>query len=796
MSINHPTSSVTSSIMIPVLDAESPLPTDSLNSQGQQSLAEARADLRGARGLINSQRVPSWFWLHNGVASPTAVSQILGVDARWQIIKALLDSTEPFPNVGGLIRKVIHLNMGVSDGPQSYLSEIQAKFDEDQKGFIKCCGDVVRQGDFLRRYTSEYRAHLDYLHSIMNSKVSPDNKHLPFCSDLTTLNTEQLNRGLQAFDVKEWRQLKTDALRIEALSKARADLIAKLQLDLFPTLLDTTWSFPTSVTTENMRNGHVAKEQARPELRKFLMRLGAAMGDRGVNPFRHVTEVVEQGLVEVATHPYAVTSVDGSFLATSLASPSKRCHWVRYCWENKALFTAATVGEAERLVGEYGMYSEAHFDVTDTPARLKTNIDLFGNRKNEILQVIHHAAVTDSPVIYSLVDGKEGKFLRVVRVSLSPAFRRRHLDTVQFVMSQHVPYTFNPNSLERLPPSKAKIERDDYVGLLLSRQRMRQDGARAVKARMLPGCARTWKKWKSGVDAQSKDMIGVRLSQQGTHRKLILEVLNIAVVGIARLFKAQRVWNSKDGFETRDHLMRKINMLGATREVIREGLREFKIEYRMEYASLPLDSVARVVMQGLPDDPLYRPADPNWETEAKFQLNNVMNTAAADLARAFNDGVLRSVRMNNIHGTWMSHRMTTATSRRSCVLCCMSCVKYHQDQGKIESSNVVRSTVKELTKAIQDAHPSWRQGYKTDVSCSCCRVHLCNVARPLLYGSDISCWDFWHTQKKVELQHPFLATVRRSASAAGLPFVHHNSSESAKKRRKRADSSKSNSGSY
>jgi len=120
-----------------------------------------------------------------------------------------------------------------------------------------------------------------------------------------------------------------------------------------------------------------------------------------------------------------------------------------------------------------------------------------------------------------------------------------------------------------------------------------------------------------------------------------------------------------------------------------------------------------------------------------FQEKNTLGLS--QIAYAFlKDPLLKRIRTkNHPHIRHIAETMSIK-DRKSCVLCCGSCIPDFPNQQ----------------------NHKYREGYQTVNRCRFCKVYLCNESRRFL--GDLSCFDYWHATEHILFslyKHPFRQLV-------------------------------------
>ena len=191
------------------------------------------------------------------------------------------------------------------------------------------------------------------------------------------------------------------------------------------------WGFKKTRSTEAMKLGHVTEMRVRPVIPQILMNIGHQLEAQGQpNYFRFVTPCEETGLYENLGSPYCISSPDGDFFRlheteNALVSMKLEC---------KGLSGKRTLPAGRKLQEDQGLFTRIHFKY-DTPINeLQQLLMFFGNRKLEVFKLIHHASVTESEIIYCLVNANSGEFLKIFHVVFDEAWRRFHRESLTFVI--------------------------------------------------------------------------------------------------------------------------------------------------------------------------------------------------------------------------------------------------------------------------------------------------------------------------------------------------------------------------
>lgn len=740
------------------------------------------------RELTRDQRTPIWFSARVGVASSTAVSVVLTVDAHNQIADTIL-GCDSRTDLAGPFTQPVNLLLGV-DAPH---------VDEDSRTFVETIAtwnslNESERIDFLVEYCQAHRKYLDRLHNLLRHKVSPTKDQLRYCGPLGNLTKEQLLLAAKAFSITLPSQSMPLPVLAEMVRSGREEF-ANRGCNLCSALIDGCWGFRSLGGSDAMRNGTIAEPHAREKLPMFVRLVGQALHDADIeNDFAFCSEVFELGLLEAHGNPYAVTSVDGSLFVSSEANPKNADRLIQLVWENKTLFSEKTIDEANRLESDYGCYSFVDFRNGDSEGELERKLANLGSRKGELVQIVHHAAVTGADVLYTLMDGYTGEFIRMVRISFDEDWRKLHLSTIQKIFCHHVPITFDDTVTMEVGENEARVTSNEFLNVLKMRRAIREGNLGDTSGRFLPTLARIWNRTKSAVDAQSKEVISLRVQVGGdVRRKLICESLLFVLVGSVRLLRAHKICDKVDMLQGRDHILRAMTLEGSTRSLIQQAMDEIEEREVQHEDMVPIQtgSTTEAFRTPAPSSATYDPTNPKWEDRARREIENVASTSASK-AEAFAVGILNEIRTNETPGTWCAHTKVTCDrdGRDHCVICCAVCDKFWRDVGPDE---IKASTKEEIIRSlnIYHARPS-RRGYKSKVKCGCCLVTLCDIPRHALYGSDASCWDVWHSVSKLPIQHPMfpsgcsLAKKGNVTSAARMEADSAKPTGSAQKRRRRA----------
>lgn len=190
--------------------------------------------------------------------------------------------------------------------------------------------------------------------------------------------------------------------------------------------------------------------------------------------------------------------------------------------------------------------------------------DAFGSSRSGdiLLQLIHHLAVSGVGGYYIVSDARAGEVLRVVRVTMDPAMRERHLATLHLIGSYFFPRTFDPGATMKASEEFLFRRRDAVVNGSLSR----------TSKPLIPLAVYEWNRSKSAVDAMSRTTHNMRLptSRPGSHRKMIAEILNIHIHNAVRLTRVLRVLPALDEFSSVEELMREVRGDVSVGQFIRE----------------------------------------------------------------------------------------------------------------------------------------------------------------------------------------------------------------------------------
>lgn len=744
--------------------------------------------------LTLGQKTSNWFIGRVGACSSTGFASMIAQDAK-EVVSSKILGEDVRHNVAGRIVMPRDILLGVRSCNTERRKEM---YDDTLSAWMTSSDDAQAVCDLLVAWCKPHRTYFDKLHAMWGHRVLPAVGQRSYCGTLDDKGPVVLKKAAKAFSIDVAGVSNEDLPGV--VSRGRDTYVQKKKGSIVLNLLSP-WGLTKRISTDAMEGGSTAEKNARPVLPKFLNALGSAYAASTSqrNPFAFVSDIREEGLVESDRYPSAVTSIDGMFFAATETDPAPGL-LKTYIWENKALFANDTLAEAQRLIREFGCFSEIEFRATDSIEDLQKKLAMFGARKKELLQVMHHCAVTGLEVIYTLVDGVSGRFLRAIRVAFCSAWQEAHLAAIQFVFGHHFPGTFDETASLDVPSNKARVNATDLRNLLSLRRILRSGPHPDVNAKFLPSCCRLWNRWKSAIDAQSKDAIGLRVDVGGTHRKIIMEALTLMLVGCVRLFRAQRIVGKLNQLKSRDEILRALNSCGATQDIVAEMLRQCNA-YDAEPEQSAPGSLAAATRTPAPTNGHYRPADPRWEALAREQIKNVASTAAGK-AQPFDGGILRQVRLNEKPSTWLMHCPKPLDKRRSCVLCCYHCNAYWES---VADADIGTKTEEEHRLEMEAAHISTRgagrQGASVAAMCSCCEVVLCTVSREKLWGEGTSCWRVWHSRKHLPLEHPIshkhrntvvppIATVTSASVASDARAA----SDSASKRRRGSSATKSYTG--
>ena len=131
--------------------------------------------------------------------------------------------------------------------------------------------------------------------------------------------------------------------------------------------------------------------------------------------------------------------------------------------------------------------------------------------------------------------------------------------------------------------------------------------------------------------------------------------------------------------------------------------------------------------------PIFRRSRNLALNKTLFQEKNTLGLS--QIAYAFlKDPLLKRIRTKNHPNIRHIAETMSIKDRKSCVLCCGSCIPDFPNQQ----------------------NHKYREGYQTVNRCRFCKVYLCNESRRFL--GDLSCIDYWHATEHILFslyKHPF-----------------------------------------
>ena len=638
----------------------------------------AKRSKKTARSLTLNQRGRAWFVLRTGACSSTAVDQAMSVFARQESLGRFMGSRLE-SNVCGEIDDVRDVSTGIKKESTKLSTMLQSVA---MKTRFDSCATSEERHEVLRDHCSEARSYFQRSCTIFNKRVEVPAKLKPLSGSpdsIRLLNVGRLKEITKAAGVPGCDSASPSK---EALCSAIFQFKDAYEEEkrgegsLLASLIDTSWNFKPFKATEPIKAGRIMEPRARKKLPSVLRRIGAQLVP---NPFVFASEVKEYGLLESVSCPYAVTSVDGLLLASGVPNPVQLSEVTAYIWENKAVSGRDALTECKALSAQWGMYTSVAFDWGDSDGVLGQKLQLFGSRKHEVLQLLHHSAVVDLPdLLYTVVDAVGGAFLRVIRVSFCAEFRRRHRESIQFVFAHHIPFTFEGQLPEELPTSKAQVGATEFRIVMEMRRALRDAAPIGAHKEVIPLIAYTWNKGKSGVDMQSKDVqsLSVRTAHHGTHRKVILEAVSISLLSALRLYRVMQVArepNLREAYKTRDHLSRALADVGSTKALLFSAhVAEDARRGAMNQVPTALPTIAQAA-QHAQCDPHFDIGDPSLQLRVEEKVRNVQSSSLSK-AKAFKeDALLNSLRLQHVPHSWCTHEVVKLESRTSCIMCCMGC---------------------------------------------------------------------------------------------------------------------------
>ena len=720
------------------VDLPKPAPLTEPLSTSHRDVVLAR-ELSSQRVLAAKQTSHLWFAMRVGVASSTGAKAV--VESQAAVTRAQHLSPDSAPLVlGGRITLWRPAAPGrVGDEAR----RLAAEQDAIDKALWSTLHSDSEQLEFLKQHLAVHQEHLNLLASCGHLLTTIEADLKPVAGALIhTASVSQLKRAAAHLKVEFAEGVQAEVLRPKVLSARNALARKQAECDLLTRLATNSWGLTgSSARTEAMYMGILAEPLVRKELPRILVSVGVEMQRMGrQNWFMSVSDLAEDGLRESNYSEYGVTSVDGLFVARGSDGVERA-----FFWENKALSGEKVLPEAEELKARHG--GVVFLDVGPNPTKddILGYQAIFGSRRDDFVQLLHHAAVTGLRGVYSQVNPTTGKLIRVVLVSFDPTFLVRHLAALHRVFSLVAPYL---TDLEfpvpkMLAAGARQVTADTLSFALKCSRNMRQflrtnPHAAQHDQKLLPHVAHFWNRHKSAVDATTRQAreLYVSTGNRGVVRALFFEAFGIFVVSLCRIWNAVQVRRKIQSgvvFRSREEVMRALSAKGM-RETLLDCLHEFDVAKiavsPSRHRILPAADAAALNVRR---DQNFRPGDADWIDAARTALRNV-NSTSLGRADAFNsDLLLRTVRMNSAK-VFPKHDKVRMP-KQNCVLCCARCPDKH-------------------TKKEQG-----RKGHTTTNMCSECQTHLCEIPR---FGSK-SCFDVWHAEADLPLH------VQAREGATGTP---------------------------
>lgn len=468
-----------------------------------------------------------------------------------------------------------------------------------------------------------------------------------------------------------------------------------------------------------MAIGSLGETAIRSVTRGILLSLGKRLqGEEQTHKLHFVSEVEEEGLRASLSSGYCVTSLDGVFAHGTVSRPKSADDLNVSFVEYKMLSGVKALDETRGIAERRGEYEEVRFKLDASKVERDEIYAAFGSSRSGdiLLQLIHHLAVSGVGGYYIVSDARAGEVLRVVRVTMDPAMRERHLATLHLIGSYFFPRTFDPGATMKASEEFLFRRRDAVVNGSLSR----------TSKPLIPLAVYEWNRSKSAVDAMSRTTHNMRLptSRPGSHRKMIAEVLNIHIHNAVRLTRVLRVLPALDEFSSVEELMREVRGDVSVGQFIRKecvaAMERDRSETEPSTPTRPSSSGGAA--RGGKSSSRCDPGNEEWRESVSTAIRAIRGSIRK--AEAWNTELLREVRLNSVGGTWMNH-VVDGVLHGDCQRC-----------------------------GAGDCECASREAPLTSVRCSLCNEFLCTKARPELWGPRRTCWEVFHNDHELPL-HPY-----------------------------------------
>ena len=600
--------------------------------------------------------------------------------------------------------------------------------------------------------------------AVLKAAVEPHREYVEQLSELVHMRTDlskaldavkgvslegaseaQLRAAAKELKVKDHEKMKEVSALREAVKGARLARVGELQKPLVEAMMDP-WGARPFATSEAMTVGSLGEEVIRPASRGILLSLGKRLEQAETTHKLHfVSEVEEEGMRASRASGYCVTSLDGVLAHGTVSRPKKASDLNASFVEYKMLSGAKPLEEVRGIVATRGEYDEVHFKLGASQVERDEIYGMFGShRSGDMLQLIHHLAVSGLAGYYVLSDARVGEVLRVVRVTMDPAMRERHLATLHLIGSYFFPRTFNREAKMK---AAAGLTEDQLEFLFRRRDAVVNGKVSRTAKPLIPRAVYLWNRSKSAVDAMSRTVHNMRVptSRPGTHRKLIVEILNVLIHNAVRLTHVLRVLPDLDAFASVEELARELRGKVSVGQFIRLQFTEASARGREDVTPrTPTRSGSSGAAQRRASS--SSGCDPfNEEWKARVATARAELKGSAMRAEAWNTEVLGQLRLNSVSGSWLVHNHERVPeTRQCCAICCQRCGNDDAPGGKHACTG--------------------RRGHLTSTRCSTCLEFLCMRPRPNLWGPGRTCWEVFHHEEELPL-HPYLDYTAPTGSA-------------------------------